>query len=115
MLFFMSTIDKIIPVSIALPQCDVLIKPASQEFNLVSKSQSETEMNVEVLHETAPKKKISTKDISPFYKVSILGVKLLLPFCAWLFLGCKKHTYLSYITLQSTKFHHSWKFCIKIP
>ena len=64
-------IDKIIPVSIALPQCDILIKPASQELNLVSKSQSqnETEMNMELLHETAPKKKISTKDISPFHKL----------------------------------------------
>ena len=54
----MSRIDNIIPVSIALPQCDVLIKPASQELNLVSKSQNETEMNMELLQETAPKKKI---------------------------------------------------------
>ena len=66
----MSRIDKI-PVSIVLPHCDILIKPASQEFNLVSKSQSqnETEINVELLHETAPKKKISTKNISPFHKL----------------------------------------------
>ena len=94
MLLFVSRIDKIIPVSKALPQCDVLIKPASQEFNLVSKSQSETEMNMELLQESATKKKLLTKDISPFHKVSISGVKSLLPFCVWLFLGCKKHTYL---------------------
>jgi hypothetical protein len=78
----MSRINSIIPVSIALPQCDILIKPSSQELNLVSKSQSETEMNMELLHKTAPKKKLSTKDICPFHKVSILGVKSLLPFCA---------------------------------
>ena len=62
-------INKIIPVSIALPQCDILIKPASQELNLVSKSQSQNEMNMELLHQTAPKKKLSTKNISPFHKL----------------------------------------------
>ena len=35
----------------------------------MSKSQSQNEINVELLHKTAPKKKISTKDISPFHKL----------------------------------------------
>ena len=47
-------------------------------------------------------------------QVSIIGVESLLHFSAWIFPGCKKCTYLPYITLQKQNgYHLSWKFCIE--